>query len=279
MEQKKVMNKTLLKKEKSNSQKLKSPKKIKILKNRVSTGIPGFDKLIQGGFPQGSSILVSGGPGTGKTIFAMQYLVQGALKNEKGLYVTFEQRESDLTKQAKQFKWNLNSLTSNGTLKIMSIPVHKLTRKTIKEIKEIVKKENIKRLVIDSLSTLVVNAPIYTNPSELSVEDVVGDNVTFSPPIIGDYMVRKFVYGFIEGLRNLNSTNLLIGEANQTGDTITRDGLSEFACDGIISISFESLGGEFSRSLIVRKMRRTKNNEDVHPMEIGKHGIKIHDVE
>lgn len=250
------------------------------INHRVPTGIKGFDELVNGGFPEHTSILVSGGPGTGKSIFCLEYIINGAIKfQEKSLYVTFEQRAEDLRKQAHQFGWKIKELEKSGMLKIISIPVDKITKKTIHEISEIIKKENIKRLVIDSLSTLIINAPIYTTPSELSVEQVVGENTIFSPPIIGDYIVKRFIYTFIEGLRDLNCTTLLIGEANQTGDTITKDALSEFACDGIVSISFESLGGEFSRSLIVRKMRRTKNNEDVHPMEISKRGIVVHKLE
>jgi circadian clock protein KaiC len=246
---------------------------------RVPTGIPGFDELIEGGFPKNSSILICGGPGTGKTIFCLQYIINGALKyNEKSLYVTFEQRSDALRDQAKQFGWDLNKMEKDGKIKIMSFPIDKITRKMIEDIKAIVKKENIKRLVIDSLSTLVVNAPIYTTPSELAIKDVVGENIIFSPPIIGDYIVKRFVYDFIDQMRELDCTTLLIGEASQSGEFITRDTLSEFVCDGVVLITFESLGGDFSRSLIVRKMRQTKNDEDVHPMEIGKSGVIIHEV-
>jgi len=258
-----------------------SSKKIvsKIVK-RVPTGIPGFDELCEGGFPKNSSILICGGPGTGKTIFCMQFLWNGALKfNEKGLYVTFEQRAESLKEQASQFGWDMDNLEKQGKIKIISVPVEKITREIIKDIREIVKKENIKRLVIDSLSTLVVNAPIYTMPSELAVRDVVGENIIFSPPIIGDYIVKRFVYSFIEELRKMDCTSLLISEASQSGEYITRDTLSEFVCDGIVLITFESLGGEFSRSLIIRKMRETKNDEDVHPVEISKNGIIVHKID
>ena len=61
---------------------------------RIETGIIGFDGLIKGGFPIASTVLLTGSPGTGKTIFGLQYLYNGALKfREKGLYVTFEQTE------------------------------------------------------------------------------------------------------------------------------------------------------------------------------------------
>lgn len=254
-------------------------KKVNKSLKRVPTGILGFDGLIQGGLPVNSSTLIVGGPGTGKSIFSMNYLVNGAVKfKEKGLYVSFEQRAEDLRGQAAQFGWDFPALEKKGMLKVLSISVDELTKDTIKKIQEEVKKNKIKRLVIDSLSTLVVNAPIYVSSTNLAVEDVVGGNVVFSPPVIGDYMVKRFIYDFISSLRDLDCTTLLVGEAAQNGEFISRDTISEFASDAIIMISFEALGGEYSRSLIVRKMRGTKNDEDIHPMEIGKDGVVIHDI-
>lgn len=247
---------------------------------RVPTGVPGFDELIEGGFPMNSSTLVVGGPGTGKSIFSMNFLVNGAEKfGEKCMYVSFEQRAEALREQGMQFGWDLAALEKKGTLKILSIPVQKITKETIKDIQEAVKKGGVRRLVIDSLSTLVVNAPIYVSSSNLAVEDVVGENVFFSPPIVGDYIVKRFIYDFIDSLKELDCTTILIGESAQSGEFITRDTISEFASDGIIMINFESLGGAYSRSLIVRKMRETKNDEDVHPMEISKSGVIVHKIE
>ena len=170
-------------------------------------------------------------------------------------------------------------MEKEGKIKLLSVPTSKLKRETLEEIRIIVKKEKIKRLVIDSLSTLVINAPIYTTPSELSVQDVVGDNIIFSPPVIGDYVAKRFIYQLIESLRDLDCTTILISEAAEKGEYITRDTLSEFACDGVIILSFESMGGDYSRSLIIRKMRGTKNDEDVHPVEISKKGITVHKIE
>ncbi len=247
---------------------------------RVPTGISGFDELVQGGFPKNSSVLVCGGPGCGKTIFAMEFIINGLNKfGEKGLYVSFEQKADSIKNQAKQFNWNIDALEKSGKMKLLSIPVAKISRESLEEIKAYVKKEKIKRLVIDSLSTLVINAPIYTTPSELAVKDVVGGNIIFSPPVIGDYVAKRFIYQLIEDLAGLDCTTVLISEASEKGEYITRDTLSEFACDGVVIISFESMGGNYSRSLIVRKMRGTKNDEDVHPVEISNKGIIVHKIE
>ncbi|HLC65734.1 MAG TPA: ATPase domain-containing protein [Candidatus Nanoarchaeia archaeon] len=74
---------------------------------RIKTGIKGFDELVQGGFPEGSSTLITGSPGTGKSIFGLQYIYNGAIKyKERGLYLTFEQRKTDMMNQAVQFGWD-----------------------------------------------------------------------------------------------------------------------------------------------------------------------------
>jgi KaiC/GvpD/RAD55 family RecA-like ATPase len=247
---------------------------------RVPTGVPGFDELVAGGFPYNSSVLLSGGPGTGKSIFAMQYLVNGATKfGENGLYVSFEQRADALRKQSKQFGWDLESLEKSGKLVLMCIPVRDICDKTLIEIGKAVKKNSIKRLIVDSLSTLVINAPVYSHISELSVKDVMSENTVFSPPIMGDYIISKFLYSFIDDLRELECTSLLISEAGKEFKEGFKDNLGEYACDGVVLISFESLGGNYSRSMTVRKMRATKNNEDVHPVEIGDEGIIVHKIE
>jgi len=253
----------------------------KKVSGRVATGIPGFDDLIEGGFPSGSSVLLSGGPGTGKTIFAVQYLVNGVTKfNEKCLYVSFEQRPEALKAQARQFGWDLDKLERTGKLKLMCVPAKNITQKTIDDIRETVKKNGIHRLVLDSLSTLIVNAPVYTQMSDLALKDVLHESTVFSPPILGEYVVSKFLYGFIDELRELeNCTSVLIAEEHQESKGLSKDTLGEHVCDGVIFINFESLGGDYSRSLIVRKMRETKNNEDVHPVEIGKRGIVVHKIE
>jgi circadian clock protein KaiC len=163
---------------------------------------------------------------------------------------------------------------------VLDIPPREINRETAQQIIDLCKKEKIKRLVIDSLSTLSINAPIYTQVSDLAVSEVMKDSVFFSPPIIGDLMVKRFIYGFIDDLKELkDTTTLLISEKPPGGDFLTRDTISEFLCDGVIVVTFESLGGEYSRSLIVRKMRQTKNDEDIHPIEISKNGLIVHRIE
>ena len=249
-------------------------------KQRVKTGIRGFDELVEGGFPKGKTILFSGTPGTGKTIFGLEYLYRGALQfKEKGMYVTFEETSEEIKQQALQFGWDMEKLEKQKLVKLMGISAKKINMDTAHMIIDICKKEKIKRLVIDSLSTLSINAPIYSVRDSLDIKEVMDDNVFFSPPIVGDLLVKRFIYNFIDDLKEIpDTTKMLISEA-RSEEHMSRDSLSEFLADGVVLITFESLGGAYSRSLLVRKMRQTKNDEDIHPLEISKDGLVVHSLE
>lgn len=248
---------------------------------RCKTGIKGFDELVQGGFPKGSSILYTGTPGTGKTIFGLEYLYNGATKfKEKGLYVTFEESREEILAQGKQFGWDFKALEKQKLIAIMSVPARNISKETSEKIISMCKKQKIKRLVIDSLSTLSINAPIFSVAENLSISEVVNQSTYLSPPVVGELMVKRFIYSFIDDLRNLtHTTTLLISENSVHSDFLSRDTISEFLCDGVIVVTFESLGGAYSRSLLVRKMRQTRNDEDIHPLEIAKKGIVVHSID
>ena len=88
--------------------------------NRVPTGITGLDALIEGGIPEGRSLLVSGGTGTGKTIFGLQYLYFGAKKyNEPGIYVTLDERPDLIRQDMIRFGWDLRKLEDENMLHVL----------------------------------------------------------------------------------------------------------------------------------------------------------------
>jgi KaiC/GvpD/RAD55 family RecA-like ATPase len=230
---------------------------------KTKTGIEGFDELVDGGFFKGHSILLSGTPGTGKTIFALQFLYNGAINfNENGLLITFEEKINDLRNQAKQFGWDFNALEKDKKLTMVSINPQELTKDSLDGTLKLVEDLGIKRMVIDSLSTLSIHTPIVSsNPSE-----------------INEYYIKRFIYNFVNQLKGLKNTTSLLISQNASEDRLSSDNISEFMCDGVIHLTYESMGGEFSRSIIIRKMRQTKNDEDVHPLEISDKGLVVHNI-
>ena len=91
--------------------------KVKTMVERIQTYVPGLDGLVDGGFPKGAIILISGTPGTGKSILCSQILYNNALKGKKCLYLNLEQNDGRLESQMAQFDWD----ASKTSLKIVSI--------------------------------------------------------------------------------------------------------------------------------------------------------------
>lgn len=230
---------------------------------KIPTGIKGFDRLVQGGLPKGKQILLTGTPGTGKTIFCLEYIFNGAAAyGQKGLFVSIEEEADSLRDQAKQFGWDFEAYEKKGLIKVMCISAADVSEATLSKIIAYVKENNVDRLVIDSLTALAINVPA----SHVSISDLT------------DIYIKRFIYQFICRLQSIrNVTTLLISQSAQ--DAISMDGVSEYVCDGIVKIDYESLGGEYSRSLSVRKMRQVKNEEDVYPMQISDQGIVVHQLD
>lgn len=226
---------------------------------RVKTGIKGFDSLMQGGFVKNSIALVVGAPGTGKTIFGLEYLYRGAKKfDERGIYVTFEQSIKELEEQASQFGWDLKKLQKKNRIKILFIPIEKIHKETLDLISKLVKEFKAKRLVVDSLSTLAVSAPKYIEESRMT----------------NDYVARFFIYRFIHQLKKLDCTTLLTSELKQE-TWLSRDLLAEFIVDTVILLRYFGAVGESSRTLAIKKARQTRFNEFIHAFKFTKKGIEL----
>lgn len=88
--------------------------------DRISTGVSGLDALF-GGYPKGSSILISGAAGTGKTILALHFIKATCTAGKKAVYVAVEEKRSDLITQAAQFGWDFDSYEKEGRLRFISI--------------------------------------------------------------------------------------------------------------------------------------------------------------
>src|SRR4051794_24670737 len=82
----------------ANNRKLRSRAQKQATLEKVTTGIDGLDSITAGGFPRGRPTLICGGPGCGKTLFGMQFLIHGAAKGEHGVAISFEETADDLAK-------------------------------------------------------------------------------------------------------------------------------------------------------------------------------------
>lgn len=241
---------------------------------RTLTGIPGLDKLIGGGIPTGLSVLVAGSCGTGKTILCLQFLYNGALSGEAGVYVTFEESKEKTLTQCAQFGWDMKALEEKGLIDIYVVDDDDID-KILQNIKERVSKIKAKRLVLDSLTTMMEHGVIYRSTLAKEISSREKERIRSMFAARGYEVTRRDVYALIGQINCLGTTSLLISEASESREYISRDTISEFACDGVIQLRINELGGEIERLLSVRKMRGTEVDMKLSPIKFTKTGIIV----
>ncbi|MBM3234407.1 hypothetical protein FJZ19_04930 [Candidatus Pacearchaeota archaeon] len=233
---------------------VKKIKKAKIKKqDKISTGIENLDKITEGGFEKNSVNLVIGNSGSGKSIFAVQFLVEGIKKGEKCLYVTFEEKKEEFYRNMLDFGWNLSEMEKEGKFVFLEYTPEKV--KTMLEegggiIESVILNKKISRIVIDSITSfaLLFEQELDKREAALSLFDII---------------------------RKWNCTSLLTLEE----DPVKRDAGSssslEFESDSILLLYFVRCKEERERFIEVLKMRGTKHSTEVFPFEIGKNGIIV----
>ena len=165
---------------------------------RVSTGVSGVDRLIGGGLPAGSIFLVAGGPGTGKTIFALHFASAGVERNEIVVYVCMEQEIEDVKKQAQQLGIDVS--------RAIFVSAQKLSYGMGK------KPEDMDEVVKLLLETVTSYRPLR----------VVVDPIN-SLGLEGGLKSRLLTKKLVDGLRKTKATTILVGEAidGSYADTVT----------------------------------------------------------
>ena len=241
------------------------------LVKRVKTGISGLDELIEGGFPEGRSVLLSGACGTGKTIFCAQYIYNGAVKySEPGIYVTLDERPSLIRQDMQSFGWDFRKLEEENMIHLIDGSIAKIgipseeefslpatgfdLDKLLLEIMRVSKRTGAKRIVIDSVPSLGFNFK-----SEGEVRDAI------------------LKLGYI--LMRMGATAILTSEIRENEGTFSKFGVEEYVADAVIMLSYQGFGPHGNRTLHVRKMRATKHSEQLHQLEITAKGMKVHETQ
>lgn len=246
--------------------------------DRTTIGIPALDKALNGGIPQGNIVLVSGGAGTGKSTFCLQFLVEGAKKKEKGLYISTEQTASELKKQADTFGWALDELEKKNLLKIEYFDITQGDN-FLQKMANSIEQFKPQRIAIDSLTTMT-DALLVSSLTEETAFTLVQIAETVSPiPRTEQVITKGVLFKLIQRIKQYKITTLLTSELHEDLNRLSADGVSEFICDGVILLSYSSLGTNVFRTLNIRKMRYTDHAKTPMTIEFGKKGIEVKEEE
>ena len=221
---------------------------------RIPTGIPGLDEIIEGGLPKSRTVLVTGTAGSGKTTLGIQFLYNGVTKHgENGLFVTLQEELVDLSQDMARYGWDLDRLSQQKKLALVQPPIpFEISQENIDidTILDTVHKRAVevdaKRIVFDSLAQLGLP---YTDPVAL----------------------RRDLMRLAAMLRELGGTTILISEMVEGEQKVSRYGVEEFLAQGVIILHLTPT----YRAIQVAKLRGTKHDTGIHRLRITDKGIVV----
>ncbi|HLC79463.1 MAG TPA: ATPase domain-containing protein [archaeon] len=218
---------------------------------RVRTGVAGLDEMIGGGIPKGNLVVLSGDPGSGKTVMCWQFIYEGVTKfDEKAVYVSLEETEETIYEGALEFGWDLKKFVTEGKLLIITVELYDFERLKA-AIEDNVKAIGAKRVVIDP-------------------------GVIFRLFFDRELDARKRIVSLGKMLKAIGTTTIVTNEISL--DKLTSlYGLEEYVADGVILLYHTKIKNRFVRSVAILKMRNTEITEALRPVKITSDGIRVLD--
>lgn len=221
--------------------------------NRISSGIEGLDRLLDGGYPEGRAYLVAGEPGCGKTIFTLQFLLEGARNGEKGVFITVDEKPQHLIEDAKSLGLDLEKPLKEGLIQILDVTSYFSTldfsesgidtKRIIEDIQRFIGQAGARRVAIDPIAPLM-----FADQSRPEI--------------------NKYIRDLIFALEEDGCTSLLTSYVPVGSSQVSHHGIEEFAASGIIVLRLEKRDASVVRTLWVRKMRSTQNELSIYGFEI-----------
>jgi KaiC/GvpD/RAD55 family RecA-like ATPase len=245
-----------------------------VKKEFIKTGIPGFDKLFTHGIPKGSTVLIAGGTGSGKTNFCLQMLAHQAKKGEKCYFMGFEEPEERLIEHMNDFGWNAEELIKTGNLKLKRFLTSEIyyydRRSSGEEIQAMMTKE-VDPLLME-LEPLTIAEDVGFKPDFIVLDSLTAVSSTFRGK---EQSYRFYVERLFRFFEKIGSTNFLITETDQLPEVFSPTGVEEFLADGVIVLYNIRQGNVRETAVEVLKMRGEKHEKKIVAFKITDSGIKV----
>lgn len=225
---------------------------------KAPTGIPGFDDITRGGLPAQRSTLVCGGPGCGKTIFGMEFLIHGAASySEPGLFVSFDQSVQHLMDDARSIGIDVDRLVEDGRLKISHV---------------LLEREELVEAGAFSLDGLFVR--IGHDIKEMGVKRVVLDSMDTLFSVLSDSsLLRNEISRLLHWLQQQGVTSVVTSERGS--ENLTRFGFEEYISDCVVLLDHRVTEQISKRRLRIVKYRGSGHEADEQPFVITSTGISV----
>ncbi|MEY3288651.1 MAG: hypothetical protein RLZZ419_893 [Pseudomonadota bacterium] len=230
------------------------------LLKKMPTGIEGFDGITGGGLPCNRTSLVIGGPGTGKTVFALQMLVNGVrLDGEAGIFVTFEENSQQIIENAASFGWNLADLIKQSKLFIMDAHL------------------SVDNVTCGKFDLVGLLAVLKAKANEIGAKRIVFDSLDVLLTLLNDPLTaRQEIYRLHAWLAKDGPTGLITIRSESSDPLLSKHyGFMQFMADCVILLDHR-LADHFSlREMVILKYRGSGFSENAFPLSIGPQGMDV----
>jgi circadian clock protein KaiC len=223
------------------------------LSQRAGTGVEGLDRMLEGGLPRASAAVIQGPSGTGKTLLALRFLLEGAARGERGVLFALEETPAQLRATASGFGWDLEALEKQGLLDLRyTSPVELSTDRFLERARQHIQVAGVRRAVLDSLTSMALGVP-------------------------SERRFKELVYAFTKHARAAEVTLAMTMETSEMlGSTgLVGHGGVSFAADNLIQLRYVESAGRLDRAISVLKARGIKHDSRMHTLVIGEGGIAV----
>jgi circadian clock protein KaiC len=218
---------------------------------RCRTGISRLDGLLGDGIPYGSTLLIAGAAGTGKTVLLLEFLYRGALVGEKGVIFSFEETEERLRATARGMGWDFDKQVKRGMIEIVFVPQPNiLVEGHLLMMQERIEAMDARRVALDSVSV-------------------------FLHKIKDPQVAREKTFQLASIVQNVQAVGFFATDIPYGSGQISRFGVEETVVDGVILLTLKEEGLDRERYLEIYKLRNTAHLKGRHSLVIEKGGMTI----
>jgi len=217
---------------------------------RVSTGVRELDRMLEGGIPETYSMLVAGSPGTGKTVFGLQFVNESLENDRPAVIVSFNESPDQLIAEAMRFGWDLQGYVENGTLRFVYPSEPASSDEHLWQVRDAVESIGAGLVVFDGLTDM-------------------------GTAFCGSADIREYTYSLIRYLKYRNVTSLFTSELENVFSFGIPDSGTSFLVDGIVSLRYVKKESEMRKLLLILKMRGTDHDRSIKEYAITNRGINI----
>lgn len=234
----------------------------------LNTGIPGFDDLFQDkGIPKGNSILVAGGPGTGKSTFCRQICYNAVSKGKHCMYVSFEENKDRIIRSMENFGWDVNKFIVDGIFLIQNVNPLDILRMKFGSIGG-----------SGSATEISYKVQPLVIPKDFNPDIIVVDSLSaiIAASVTKDKNYRVYLQQLFSFFEETGATSFLVSETSPIPTRFSDSGIEEFLADGIIVLYNVQKHESKENAVEVLKMRYSKHIKKIVYLEISSKGIIVH---